>query len=129
MVSELDEQLRKARKLALIIVGGQTGLVLAVAAASWGLAGSKPGLSALLGGGIGACASLYMAVSVFRREASAEPRRILGRFFRAEFYKLVITAVLFGAVIRFIDVSIGFMLIGLAATLLMYWFALLLRLD
>ena len=128
-MSGLEEQFLKARRVALGIVLGQLGVTLLVATAGLLLGGSKAGVSALLGGGIGSLASLYMVVSMFRLGANTEPEKILGRVYRGEFYKLVLTAGLFALVLMSMDVSFGAMLGGFAATLLVYWLALLRSAD
>ena len=107
------------------IVVGQLGVTLLSSAAGLLLGGSRAALSALMGGGIGTLASLYMVVSTFRLGKNTEPTKILGRLYRGEFYKLVITAGLFGLVLVSMEVSFGPMIGGFAATLLVYWVALL----
>ena len=130
-MSEYEEQVQlqdlylKARRLALGIVAGQLGITLSISAAGLLLGGPRAGISALMGGGIGTLASLYMVVSMFRVGASTEPKKIISRVYRGEFYKLVITAGLFALVLLSIEVSFGPMLGCFAATLLVYWVALL----
>ena len=109
-MSGLEEQFLKARRVALGIVLGQLGVTLLVATAGLLLEGSRAGVSAFLGGGIGSLASLYMVVSMFRLGANTEPEKILGRVYRGEFYKLVLTAGLFALVLMSMDVSFGAML-------------------
>ena len=111
--------------MALGIVVGQLGVTLSIAAAGLLLGGRRTGVSALMGGGIGTLASLYMVVSMFRLGANTEPAKIISRVYRGEFYKLVITAGLFGLVLVSVEVSFGPMLGCFAATLLVYWAALL----
>lgn len=123
-MSDLATYFLEARKLALGIVFGQIGLALLVSAVGWLLGGPRVFVSALVGGGIGALASLAMVVSMFRLSASAEPSRILRRVYRAELYKFVITVGLFSLVLLNMDVSFGAMLGGFAATLAVYWVAL-----
>ena len=123
-MSELETYFLKARKLALGIVFGQIGIALLASAAGWLLGGPRASVSALVGGGIGALASLSMVVSTFGLSASAEPARILRRVYRAELYKFVITVGLFSLVLLNMDVSFGAMLGGFAATLSVYWAAL-----
>ena len=135
LVNEHEEQVRlqdlylKARRMALGIVGGQLGITLLISAAGLFLGGPRAGVSALMGGGIGTLASLYMVVSMFRLSASTEPKRIISRVYRGEFYKLVITAGLFALVLLSIEVSFLPMLGCFAATLLAYWVALFRSLD
>lgn len=111
--------------MAFGIVAGQLGVTLLISAAGLLLGGARAGVSALMGGGIGTLASLYMVVSMFRLGANTEPEKIIARVYRGEFFKLVITAGLFGLVLVSIDVSFGPMLGCFAATFLVYWAALL----
>lgn len=128
-MSELEEAFLKARRLALNVVIGQFGVTLLVAAAGLLLAGPRAGVSAFVGGGIGTLGSLYMALSVFRADGCADPQTLLSRLYRGEFYKLVITAALFAAVVVNLDVSFGPMIGAFAATLIVYWIILGLRLP
>jgi ATP synthase protein I len=120
-VSELEEYFLKARRLALNVVIGQLGVTLLVSAAGLLLGGLGAGISAFAGGSIGTLASLYMALSVFRPGSRGEPRAILRRLYRAELYKLLITAGLFALVVLSLDVSFGPTLGAFAATLVVYW--------
>ena len=135
LVNEHEEQVRlqdlylKARRMALGIVVGQLGITLLISAAGLLLGGPRAGVSALMGGGIGTLASLCMVVSMFRLSASTRPEKIISRVYRGEFYKLVITAGLFALVLLSIEVSFGPMLGCFAATLLVYWVALLRSVD
>ena len=135
LVNEHEEQVRlqdlylKARRVALGIVVGQLGITLSISAAGLLLGGPRAGVSALMGGGIGTLASLCMVVSMFRLSASTGPEKIISRVYRGEFYKLVITAGLFALVLLSIEVSFGPMLGCFAATLLVYWVALLRSVD
>jgi len=126
-VSELEEQFLKARRVAVNVVVGQLGLTLLISTAALLFAGSKAGISALMGGSIGTLSSLYMVTTLFRRGADVEPAKILGRVYRGEFYKLAITAGLFGLVLVSMEVSFGPMLGCFAATLMVYWPALVLQ--
>jgi ATP synthase protein I len=124
VVTDLNGKFRGARRAALGIVAGQVGLTLAVAAGSWLLGGPNSGLSALVGGGIGTLASLYMAMSFFRLGPGADPARILNRIYRGEAAKLAITGVLFTLALVYMDVEFGPMIGAYGATFLAYWIAL-----
>ncbi|MGH8495964.1 MAG: ATP synthase subunit I [Gammaproteobacteria bacterium] len=104
---------------------GQLGITLVAGALLWLASGLRAGYSALLGGGIGTLASLYMAVSFFRAGAAADPRRVLWGVYAGELVKLVMTAVLFVAVIMFLPVAFLPLFIGYLATFFVYWLALL----
>ncbi|MBD08570.1 MAG: ATP synthase subunit I [Gammaproteobacteria bacterium] len=123
--SDLEDLYLKARRAALSIVGVQFGVTLLISVAGLLIGGPRTGISAFMGGGIGTLTSLCMAVSIFRQGADAEPEKILKRVYRGEFLKLVMTVVLFGLVLKNIDVSFVPMLGCFAVTLLVYWVALL----
>lgn len=88
------------------------------------LAGTAGAVSALLGGGIGTLASLAQVAGTFRTGASREPAKILGRLYRGEAFKLLITAGLFALVLTNVEVVFGAMIGGFGATLLVFWAAL-----
>tara|TARA_Y100000996_G_scaffold386784_1_gene345076 strand:- start:5036 stop:5458 length:423 start_codon:yes stop_codon:yes gene_type:complete len=123
--SDLEDLYLKARRAALSIVGVQFGVTLLISVAGLLIGGPRTGISAFMGGGIGTLTSLCMAVSIFRQGADAEPEKILKRVYRGEFLKLMMTVVLFGLVLKNIDVSFVPMLGCFAVTLLVYWVALL----
>ena len=123
-VTDETTLLKTARREALAIVGGQFGITLLVALASGYLGGSVAAWSALAGGGIGTLAGLYMALTVFFRRQETEPARIARRFYRGEFGKLALTAVLFGLVLGLGEPRFGPMLAGYVATFIAYWIAL-----
>ncbi len=123
-MSDLDERFRQARRTAFGIVGAQACVTLLSAGAGLLLAGTAGGVSALLGGGIGTLASLAQVAGTFRTGASREPAKILGRLYRGEAFKLLITAGLFALVLTNVEVVFGAMIGGFGATLLVFWAAL-----
>jgi ATP synthase protein I len=123
-VSQLEEHFLAARRVALAIVVGQVGLTLLASVVSLLLGGPRASVSALLGGGIGTLASLYMVVSMFRLGPNAEPTKILRGVYRGEFYKLAMTAGLFWLVLVSVELPVGPMLGTFAVTLIAYWVAL-----
>jgi ATP synthase protein I len=131
LVRELEEPFDlkglhlKARRAALSIVVVQFGATLLISAVGFLMGGPRTAISALMGGGIGTLGSLCMVVSIFRLGEDVEPETILKRVYRGEFLKLALTVVLFGLVLKSIEVSFGAMLGCFAVTLLVYWAALL----
>lgn len=125
LVSELDHRFRQARSAAFGIVGAQAAVALLSAGAALLLAGSEAAVSALLGGGIGTVANLAPAAGAFRAGASREPAKFLGRLYRGEAFKLLIAAGLFALVLMSMEVVFAAMIGGFAATLLVFWAALL----
>lgn len=123
-MSDLDERFRQARRTAFGIVGAQACVTLLSAGAGLLLAGTAGAVSAMLGGGIGTLASLVQVAGTFRTGASREPAKILGRLYRGEAFKLLITAGLFALVLTNVEVVFGAMIGGFGATLLVFWAAL-----
>ncbi len=123
-MSDLDERFRQARRTAFGIVGAQACATLLSAGGGLLLAGTAGAVSALLGGGIGTLASLVQVAGTFRKGASREPAKILGRLYRGEAFKLLITAGLFALVLTNVEVVFGAMIGGFGATLLVFWAAL-----
>ena len=121
----MDDLFHQARRAALGIVAAQAGATLLSAGAGLLLAGPQAAVSALLGGGIATFASLVMVAGAFRPGASREPAKILGRLYRAEAFKLLITVGLLAVVLMSMEVVFGAMIGGFAATLLVFWAALL----
>jgi ATP synthase protein I len=115
-----------ARRLALRLVLGQAGVTVTVAIAAWALAGARPAVSALLGGGIATAGSLAMAGFGFAsRSAAADAQSVVGAFYVGEAVKLALVAALFVIVLKWVSVSPLAMFGGFAATFPVYWIALL----
>jgi|GEM_PF-3423662 len=80
-------------RLAFRVASMQAALTVAVALLWWFFGGSA--LAALAGGGMVTFMSLYFAVRVFSVDAAADPAAFMGRLYRAEIMKLVLTALFF----------------------------------
>ena len=117
-----------ARRLAFGVVLGQAGVTVMAALCAWGIADRRAGLSALLGGGIATVGSLAMAGLGFGG-AGADARRALGAFYLGEAVKLAVVMVLFVVVLKVVRVAPLAMFAAFAATLLVYWIALLLAMP
>ena len=122
-MSRID--LPHARRLAFGVVLGQAGTTVVVAASAWAIADRLAARSALLGGGIATVASLAMAALALGGTAAADAQRALSAFYRGEATKLVLIVALFAAVLRWVRVAPLAMFVAFAATLLVYWIALL----
>lgn len=116
---------KSARRTAFAIVLGQLGITLLAGGLFLLSSGARAGYSALIGGGIGTLASLYMAVSFFRAGSAADPRHVLRGVYVGELVKLMMTAALFVAVIVFLPVVFLPLFSGYLATFFVYWLALL----
>lgn len=122
-IDVIATDLGSGRRLALSVVLGQVAVTLGLALLCWLIADRQAALSAALGGGIGAAASLAMALLGFRSDG-ADPLRTLRTFFVGETAKIAVTIVLFVAVLRSIKVVPLAMLGTYAATFLVFWVAL-----
>ncbi len=117
--------LPQARRLAFGVVLGQAGVTVTAALCAWGIADRRAGLSALLGGGIATAGSLAMVRLALGGGAGADARRALSAFYLGEALKLAVVIVLFVLVLKWVRVAPLAMLAAFAATLLVYWIALL----
>ncbi len=122
-MSEID--LPRARRLAFGVVLAQAGVTVAAALWAGALAGRVAGLSALAGGGIATAGSLAMAGVVFGGTAAGSAARALRTFYLGEALKLAVVVMLFVVVLKVMRVAPLAMFGAFAATLLVYWLALL----
>jgi F0F1-type ATP synthase assembly protein I len=113
-----------ARRLALSVVLGQAAVTVVCALAGGLIAGPHVALSAALGGGISAAASLVMALLGLGGKSTATPERAVGAFFVGETAKIVVVIVLFTAVFKTMKVSPFAMLGTYVATFCVFWIAL-----
>jgi ATP synthase protein I len=113
-----------ARRLALSVVLGQAAVTLICALAAWLMFDSRAALSAALGGGISAAASLAMALLGFGGRSATDPERAVRAFFVGEIAKIAVMIVLFVAVLKTIKVVPLAMLGTYVATFFVFWIAL-----
>jgi ATP synthase protein I len=113
-----------ARRLALSVVLGQAAVTLICALAAWLMFDSRAALSAALGGGISAAASLAMALLGFGGRSAGDPQRAVRAFFVGEIAKIAVMIVLFVAVLKTIKVVPLAMLGTYVATFFVFWVAL-----
>jgi len=121
--------LPQARRLAFGVVLGQALVSVTAALCAWALSGTHAAWSALLGGGIATLGSLAMAALVFGSATVNRPERVLGRFYLGEAAKVALVIVLFVVVLKSVPVAPLAMFAAFAATLLVYWMALLFALP
>ena len=114
-----------ARRLAFGVVLGQAVVTVVVALGALWLAGRVAAVSALLGGGIATAGSLAMAGVGLAGAPAADAQRALGAFYVGEAVKLALVVVLFVVVLKWVKVAPLALLAAFAATLLVYWIALL----
>ncbi len=121
----LATDLPRARRLAFGVVLGQAAVTVTAALCAWGFADARAGLSALLGGGIATAGSLAMAGLVFGGGAGASAQRALGALYLGEAVKLAVVTGALVVVLKVVRVAPLAMFAAFAATLLVYWIALL----
>lgn len=115
--------LRMVRALGAIL-GLQVAVAVAVALGFLALKGSQAAVSALIGGAIAVVPSAFYAWRVVRAR-NAPVQRLLWAHYAAEFGKLALTVVLFGATFAWMkEVSVLPLFAAYIATLLVYWAAL-----
>ena len=113
-----------ARRLALSVVLWQAAVTLICVLVSFAVADSRAALSAAIGGGISAVASLVMAVLGFGRHPSTDPQQALLAFFVGEAAKVAVVIVLFVVVLKTLKVVPLAMLSAYIATFVVFWVAL-----
>ncbi len=89
--------------------------------------GNKAAFSVLVGGGISILTSLLYGLRVFIGGDGGSAEEVLKRFYRGETQKLLLTGVLFYAVIKWLDVNFLAVMVGFIASLAAFWIALLLN--
>lgn len=115
---------RRARDAALKIVASQFGITALATLVGYVMGGQQTAASAFVGGAIGTLASLYMVFAFFRLGANAEPEKILGRVYRGEVMKLLLTGLLFAIALATLELEFGPLLAAYCATFVAYWTAL-----
>ncbi|MEZ5583835.1 MAG: ATP synthase subunit I [Candidatus Competibacteraceae bacterium] len=81
------------------------------------------------GGGISVIVTVYFAIQVFSNGGNYAAARIAKRFYLGEVVKILLTALLFGMTIVWLDVAFLPLFSTYAATLLAYWLVLPFTLD
>jgi ATP synthase protein I len=103
-----------------------TGLIVS---AAWLLGGAPEALAALAGGFGSALLSFHFSARVFSRTDKAPPQAIVAAFYRAEAFKLLSAAVMFGLVAKYFPELFVPFLSAFAATLLVFFAALLWQVE
>jgi len=112
------------RRALCIILGLQVAVAVAVALGFLAAKGPQAAGSALIGGAIAVVPGAFYAWRVIRSR-NAPAQRLLRAHYAAEFGKLALTVVLFGATFAWMkEVSVLPLFAAYIATLLVYWAAL-----
>jgi len=111
-------------RTALRIIGIQLGLALAAALLAYALSDLRAAISAGIGGLISALSTAFFALRVFAVGPKAPLKRVVRAFYAGEAQKLLLTAALFFAVIKWGDVAYLPLFLSYAVSLLVYWIVL-----
>jgi ATP synthase protein I len=117
-------ELPQARRLVANVVVAQVVVTVVAAGIAFAVSGITAALSALIGGGISAAASLVLAWLGFRNAAGASAEQIMRSFYVGEGSKLALTVALFVVVLKTMTVSYLALFGTYIATLFVYWIAL-----
>jgi ATP synthase protein I len=112
------------RRQALWVVVGQGLVALAGAVICYVTRDALSASSALIGGGIGASATLVQVLIGLRNSAGRTPQDVVRGFYRGSAMKLVVTVVLFVLVLRRWRIAPAPLFLTYMATFLVYWLAL-----
>lgn len=112
------------RRQGLWVVFGQVLVALGGALICGWTRGPLAAESALMGGGIGAAATLAQVLIGLRNSAGKSPQAVVRGFYRGSATKLVVTVVLFALALRGRAVAPAPMFVTYVATFCVYWLAL-----
>jgi ATP synthase protein I len=112
------------RRQGLWVVVGQVIVAVGGALAGYVIAGPLASISALIGGGIGAAATLAQVMVALRNSAGKTPQAVVRGFYRGSAMKLVVTVGLFMLALRGRQLMAAPLFVTYMATFLVYWLAL-----
>ena len=112
------------RRQAQWVVIGQVVVAVGGALICYLTQGELSAISAFIGGGIGAAATLAQVLVGLRNSAGKEPRAIVSGFYRGSAVKLVVTVVLFVLALRARRLAPSPLFVTYVATFVVYWLAL-----
>jgi F0F1-type ATP synthase assembly protein I len=93
--SESTVDFAAVRRQALAVVAGQAAVAVCGALICYAALDARYALSALIGGGIGAAATLVQVGFGLRNTAGKDPRAVVRGFYRGSAMKLLVTVALF----------------------------------
>jgi ATP synthase protein I len=112
------------RRQGLWVVVGQVFVALGGALICYLTRGQLASVSALIGGGIGAAATLVQVIVGLRNSVGQSPQAVVRGFYRGSAMKLVVTVVLFALALRGRQLAAAPLFVTYVATFLVYWVAL-----
>jgi len=111
-------------RTAALVVVAQLAITLLAGGIALAVDGARAAWSAGAGGLISTLASLYFALRVFLPTKGETIQVALRAFYVGEAQKLLLTAIMFYAVIKWMDVAFLPLILTYAATLFVYWLVL-----
>jgi ATP synthase protein I len=112
------------RRQALWVVAGQVAVAVCGALLCYVWLNAHAAISALVGGGIGAAATLTQVVVGLRNTAGRAPREVMRGFYRGSAMKFAVTVVLFVLALRGRRFAAGPLFGTYVVTFVVYWLAL-----
>ena len=109
---------------ATLVITAQLAVTLVSAGVALVMDGWQAARSAGIGGLISTIASLYFALRVFFPTQGDALKAVVRAFYVGEAQKLILTAVMFYAAIKWMDVAFLPLILAYMATLLVYWLVL-----
>lgn len=107
----------------MLLVAGQLGVTVIIAAALMATLGRPAAYAALVGGLVGVVPNYYLALRLLRRRGSASAEAALRHIYVGELIKVAFTAAMF--VIAIVVLNANFLIVVLTyiATVAVNWFA------
>ena len=112
------------RRQALLVVAGQVAVAAAGGLICYLERDRRFAVSALIGGAIGAAATLTQVLVGLRNSAGKSPQTVMRGFLRGSALKLAVTVVLFVVALRGHDLAPAPLFVTYVATFFVYWVAL-----
>lgn len=122
--SESSIDFPAVRRQALSVVAGQAAVAVCGAVICYAAVDARSSLSALIGGGIGAAATLVQVSFGLRNSAGKDPRAVVRGFYRGSAMKLLVTVALFVLALRHRNLAPAPLFVTYVATFLVYWLTL-----
>ena len=122
--SESSIDFLAVRRQALSVVAGQAAVAVCGALICYAALDVRSSLSALIGGGIGAAATLVQVGFGLRNSAGKDPRAVVRSFYRGSAMKLLVTVALFVLALRDRNLAPAPLFVTYVATFFVYWLTL-----
>jgi ATP synthase protein I len=117
-------EVRLKKNSVALVIGAQLAVATSAGLITLWLGDGRAAMSAFIGGVISVLGTSLFALRVFAGRARQSAKRLLRAFYMGEVQKILLTAVLFVLVIKYVDVSFLPLFVAYAATLLVYWLVL-----